>query len=60
MEKTPHVMLVGIGAQQFAVAEGFRSRSSVFSDSAKKSYEEWLKKSEYKPVINIENTPAAK
>src|SRR5215204_4918624 len=23
MEKTPHVMLVGIGAQQFAVAEGF-------------------------------------
>jgi len=60
MEKTPHVMLVGIGAQQFAVAEGFPLEEQRLSDSAKKSYEEWLKKSEYKPVINIENTPASK
>jgi N4-(beta-N-acetylglucosaminyl)-L-asparaginase len=58
MEKTPHVMLVGVGAQQFAVAEGFPLEPDVLSDSAKKSYEEWLKKSEYKPVINIENTKA--
>jgi N4-(beta-N-acetylglucosaminyl)-L-asparaginase len=26
MEKTPHVMLVGIGAQEFAVAEGLRRK----------------------------------
>jgi N4-(beta-N-acetylglucosaminyl)-L-asparaginase len=26
------------------------------SDDAKKSYDQWLKKSEYKPVINIENS----
>jgi N4-(beta-N-acetylglucosaminyl)-L-asparaginase len=58
MEKTPHVLLVGIGAQQFAVAEGFPLEPDVLSPSARKSYEEWLKKSEYKPVINIENSKA--
>lgn len=56
MEKTPHVMLVGSGAQQFAVAEGFPLEKQKLSDDAKKAYEQWLKKSEYKPVINIENT----
>ncbi len=56
MEKTPHVMLVGEGAQQFAVAEGFPLEAPGLSDDAKKAYEQWLKKSEYKPVINIENT----
>src|ERR1700722_20155077 len=56
MEKTPHVMLVGVGAQQFAVAEGFPLEEDKLSDDAKKTYEQWLKKSEYKPVINIENS----
>jgi N4-(beta-N-acetylglucosaminyl)-L-asparaginase len=56
MEKTPHVILVGQGAQQFAVAEGFPLEPEQLSEDAKKSYEQWLKKSEYKPVINIENT----
>lgn len=56
MEKTPHVMLVGSGAQEFAVAEGFPLEPQQLSDDAKKAYEEWLKKSEYKPIINIENT----
>jgi N4-(beta-N-acetylglucosaminyl)-L-asparaginase len=55
MEKTPHVMLVGVGAQQFAVAEGFPLEPAALSDDAKKNYEKWLKKAEYKPVINIEN-----
>jgi N4-(beta-N-acetylglucosaminyl)-L-asparaginase len=55
MEKTPHVMLVGSGAQAFAVAEGFPLENGELSESAKKSYQNWLKKSEYKPVINIEN-----
>jgi N4-(beta-N-acetylglucosaminyl)-L-asparaginase len=55
MEKTPHVMLVGSGAQQFAVAEGFPLEEQKLSPDAKKAYDEWLKKSEYKPVINIEN-----
>lgn len=55
MEKTPHVMLVGSGAQQFAVAEGFPLEEQKLSPDAQKTYENWLKKSEYKPVINIEN-----
>ena len=56
MEKTPHVMLVGSGAQQFAIQEGFLLEEQKLSGAAQKSYEEWLKKSEYKPVINIENS----
>lgn len=55
MEKTPHVMLVGQGAQQFAIAEGFKLESGVLSEGAQKTYNEWLKKSSYKPIINIEN-----
>jgi len=56
MEKTPHVMLVGSGAQQFAVAEGFPLEPAKLSEDAEKNYKQWLKKSEYKPVINIENS----
>ena len=56
MEKTPHVMLVGSGAQQFAVAEGFPLEEQKLSPDAQKAYDSWLKKSEYKPpAINIEN-----
>lgn len=58
METTPHVILVGAGAQQFALENGFPLESGELSESAKKAYAEWLKKSEYKPVINIENLPA--
>jgi N4-(beta-N-acetylglucosaminyl)-L-asparaginase len=56
MEKTPHVMLVGSGAQQFAVQQGFPLEPAKLSADAEKSYRQWLKKSEYKPVINIENS----
>jgi N4-(beta-N-acetylglucosaminyl)-L-asparaginase len=56
MENTPHVMLVGSGAQQFAIQQGFLLEPDQLSDDAKKAYDEWLKKSEYKPVINIENS----
>ncbi|MCY7311494.1 MAG: N(4)-(beta-N-acetylglucosaminyl)-L-asparaginase [Chitinophagaceae bacterium] len=58
MEKTPHVMLVGSGAQQFAVAEGFPLEEQKLSPNAQKNYENWLKTSEYKPpAINVENLP---
>lgn len=56
MERTPHVMLVGSGAQQFAIAEGFPLEEQKLSPEAQKNYDNWLKKSEYKPpAINIEN-----
>ena len=58
METTPHIMLVGEGAQQFALENGFEKQSKELSAPAKAAYENWLKKSEYKPVINIENLPA--
>jgi len=58
METTPHIMLVGDGAQQFALENGFELQSKELSAPAKAAYENWLKKSEYKPEINIENQPA--
>lgn len=60
MESTPHVMLAGKGAQQFALANGFALEPDQLSDNAKKEYQKWLKKSEYKPVINVENGPKLK
>jgi N4-(beta-N-acetylglucosaminyl)-L-asparaginase len=54
METTPHVMLVGQGAQQFALQNGFNLESGELSDDAKKAYKQWLEKSQYKPEINIE------
>ncbi|MGB3075013.1 MAG: N(4)-(beta-N-acetylglucosaminyl)-L-asparaginase [Chitinophagales bacterium] len=54
MDRTPHVMLSGDGALQFALQNGFRQRKGL-SQEAKKAYDEWLKTSDYKPVINVEN-----
>ncbi len=55
METGKHVMLAGDGALQFAVENGFERMPAKLSDDAKKAWDEWLKKSDYKPVINIEN-----
>lgn len=54
MEKTPHVMLVGDGALEFALSQGFKKENLLVPDS-EKEWKEWLKTSEYKPVVNIEN-----
>lgn len=56
MELTPHVMLVGEGAKQFAIANGFKEEEGKLSELAQKEYDKWLEKSEYKPIINIEQT----
>lgn len=56
MEETPHVMLVGEGAYRFALDQGFeRAAVEVPVPEARERWEEWLKESEYQPVINIEN-----
>jgi N4-(beta-N-acetylglucosaminyl)-L-asparaginase len=57
MEKTPHCNAGGSGAQQFAIAEGFPLEEQKLSPDAQENYDKWLKKSEYKPMINIENLP---
>lgn len=54
MEKTPHVLLVGEGATQFAVENGFKKRVLLTAES-EKAWKEWLKTAQYKPEINTEN-----
>ncbi len=54
MEKTPHVMLSGKGALQFALENGFK-KTNLLTEKAKKAWNEWKIESKYKPVINIEN-----
>ncbi|RCH56188.1 glycosylasparaginase [Mucilaginibacter hurinus] len=54
MEKTPHVMLVGQGAMQFAVQQGFKNEK-LLTPEAEAAWKEWLKDKTYKPPVNIEN-----
>ncbi len=54
MEDTPHVILAGKGAEQFAISEGFKP-IDLLTEASKKAWEEWKKTSQYKPIINIEN-----
>ncbi len=54
MEKTPHIMLVGEGALQFALANGFK-KENLLTPASEKAWKEWLMGSKYEPVINIEN-----
>ncbi len=53
MEKTPHVIIVGEGAQQFAVQNGFIVED-LLTETAKKAWQEWLKTANYKPKVNAE------
>ena len=54
MEDTPHVMLAGKGAEQYAVESGM-TRENLLTEASKKEWKEWLVEKEYKPIINIEN-----
>jgi N4-(beta-N-acetylglucosaminyl)-L-asparaginase len=62
MEKTPHVLLVGDGALQFALEQGF-PKEALLTPESNKAWQEWLKTASYKPVANgevksYEATPA--
>ena len=54
MEKTQHVMLVGEGALQFALANGFK-KEKLLTKESEQAWKEWLKEGRYKPIANIEN-----
>jgi N4-(beta-N-acetylglucosaminyl)-L-asparaginase len=54
MENTPHVIMAGKGAEEFAISEGF-TKENLLTESSKKAWEKWKLKSNYKPIINIEN-----
>ncbi len=53
MEKTPHVIIVGEGAQQFAVQNGFKIEN-LLTETAEKAWKNWLKTANYKPKVNAE------
>lgn len=54
LENTPHVMLTGKGALEFALSEGF-IEENLLTEKSEKAWKKWLESSKYKPVINIEN-----
>ncbi|MES2063315.1 MAG: N(4)-(beta-N-acetylglucosaminyl)-L-asparaginase [Bacteroidota bacterium] len=54
MEKTPHVMLVGDGATQFAIEQGFK-KEKLLTPESYTAWQKWLKTAKYSPVLNIEN-----
>lgn len=53
MEVTPHVILSGDGATQFAVNQGF-IKENLMTKKSIQEWTEWLKESKYEPKINIE------
>lgn len=54
MEDTPHVMLAGKGAEQFAYEKGFE-KENLLTEKSKQEWLVWKKTSQYKPIVNIEN-----
>jgi N4-(beta-N-acetylglucosaminyl)-L-asparaginase len=58
MEKSPHVLLAAEGALQFAMQHGFKKEKRGLEKESEKQYRKWLKKSKYKPIINIEGGKA--
>ncbi len=54
MDKTPHVILAGDGAFQFALANGFK-KENLLTPESEKAWKEWLKTAKYEPIKNIEN-----
>ena len=53
MDRTPHVLLVGEGALQFALAHGFK-KQELLTPESDKAWHEWLKTAHYQPSINSE------
>jgi len=57
MEKTPHVMLAGKGALEFALDNGFK-KENLLTAKMKEEWKKWKKKKrEFSTKINIENQP---
>jgi isoaspartyl peptidase/L-asparaginase-like protein (Ntn-hydrolase superfamily) len=54
MEETPHVMLSGRGAFDFAIEKGFK-KEDLLTEKAKKKWHDWLITSKYESIANIEN-----
>lgn len=53
MDETPHVMLSGAGALQFALEKGFTSEN-LLTEKSRKDWENWKVEAKYEPKANIE------
>jgi isoaspartyl peptidase/L-asparaginase-like protein (Ntn-hydrolase superfamily) len=56
MEDTPHVILSGEGALQFALQSGFQEEN-LLTPEREKAWKKWARESNYNPEINWENKP---
>lgn len=54
MEKTPHVLMVGKGAERWALENGFKKKELQIPE-VRKAWQEWLRTNQYTPKVNIEN-----
>ncbi|MEO7310298.1 MAG: N(4)-(beta-N-acetylglucosaminyl)-L-asparaginase [Chitinophagaceae bacterium] len=54
MEKTPHVILAGNGALQFALEQGFK-QENLLTDKTIVAWKQWLQTSKYDPLATVEN-----
>lgn len=55
MDRTPHVMMVGEGAQRFAREQGIEVRERPLDAEQSSKWKEWLKQGLYAPEVNVEN-----
>ncbi len=53
LETTPHVILSGQGAQDFALENGY-IKENLLTEKSKLEYDEWAKEMKYEPKANIE------
>ncbi len=53
MEKTPHTMLCGAGAFEFARSFGMEEKV-MLTEKSREAWQKWLEEKKYRPVINIE------
>ena len=55
MERTPHVMLVGAGAERFAREQGVHLYEPPLDAEQRARWQAWLQERRYAPAINVEN-----
>ena len=53
MERTPHVLLAGDGALQFALEQGFK-KEDLLTPESEQAWRQWLKTAQYQPSVNSE------
>lgn len=58
MERTPHVLLAGAGAERFAEQQGIERVRSELSPAAAERFEQWRQRRREGAEINIENQSA--